>query len=184
MSESEIPEMMFKAITSIEDKRFFQHNGFDFGSVARVITAGAAGAKQGGSTFTMQLVKNAFFDDDVERERSLGKRTIRRKLRELVMLPMVENSYTKKQILTYYLNLIDFTPGAQGIKMAALDLFGIDNLHNLSLDQIALLSALPKGTSKYNPRMNPKDSKLRRDTILRVMEEQGLITQEDLNAYQ
>lgn len=172
----EIPRRMYQAFTAIEDKRFNEHNGFDFEAVKRLYYGGVQGSKQGGSTFTMQLVKNAFFDGDVELERTHGMRTLRRKLKEILMIPMVEKRYSKDEILAYYLNLIDLTPDAQGVKMAAIDLFGKEDLAQLTLSEIALLAALPKGISKYNPHRNPDEAKLRRDTVLKVMEEQGFIS--------
>lgn len=173
---TEIPRRMYQAFTAIEDKRFNEHNGFDFEAVKRLYYGGVQGSKQGGSTFTMQLVKNAFFDADVENERAHGMRTLRRKLKEILMIPMVEGRYSKDEILAYYLNLIDLTPDAQGVKMASIDLFGKEDLQTLELHEIALLAALPKGISKYNPHRNPEEAKLRRDTVLKVMEEQGYIT--------
>lgn len=172
----EIPRRMYQAFTAIEDKRFNDHNGFDFEAVKRLYYGGVQGSKQGGSTFTMQLVKNAFFNDDVEIERTHGMRTLRRKLKEILMIPMVEKRYSKDEILAYYLNLIDLTPDAQGVKMAAIDLFGKEDLATLTLSEIALLAALPKGISKYNPHRNPEEAKLRRDTVIKVMEEQGFIS--------
>jgi penicillin-binding protein 1A len=176
VSAAEIPRRMYHAFTAIEDKRFNEHNGFDFEAIKRLYYGGVQGSKQGGSTFTMQLVKNAFFDADVENERGYGKRTLRRKLKEILMIPMVEKRYSKDEILAYYLNLIDLTPDAQGIKMASIDLFGKPDLNQLTLPEVALLAALPKGISKYNPHRNPEEAKLRRDTVIKVMEEQGFIS--------
>lgn len=180
----EIPAQLFNAFMAIEDKRFRDHNGFDFEAVKRLYYGGVQGSKQGGSTFTMQLVKNAFFDDDVELERENGRRTLRRKLKEILMVPMVEKRYSKDEILAYYLNLIDLTPEAQGLVMASIDLFGKPKLKDLTLPEMALLAALPKGISKYNPRRFPDESKLRRDTVIRVMAEQGYISEAEKVAAQ
>lgn len=179
VTPNEIPRMVFNAFIAIEDKRFLDHNGFDFESIKRVISGGVAGSTQGGSTFTMQLIKNALFKDDVEKERTLGKRTLRRKIKEILMIPMVEKRYSKDEILTYYLNLIDMTPRAQGVHMAALDLFDKSKLSDLKLEEIALLAALPKGTTLYNPRRNPLNAKERRDLVLKVMADQALITEQE-----
>lgn len=176
VNADQIPPLMFNAFIAIEDKRFRQHNGFDFEALKRLYYSGVQGGKEGGSTFTMQLVKNAFFHEDVEFERGHGKRTIRRKLKEILMLPMVERKYSKDEILAYYLNLIDLTPTAQGVLMASMDLFGKSDLKQLTLSEIALLAAMPKGSSLYNPRRFPERSLERRNLVLQVMEEQGYIT--------
>lgn len=176
----QIPDQLLHAFVAIEDHRFFEHGGFDFEAIQRLI---AGGASQGGSTFTMQLIKNAFFKDRVEFERAQGARTLKRKIEEVLMIPLVENNYSKKQILTYYLNLIDLTPRAQGLLMAALDLFAKSNLFDLTLDEMALLAALPKGTTMYNPIRNPQNALRRRNDVLFRMEELGYISfQERANA--
>ncbi|MGZ5005904.1 MAG: transglycosylase domain-containing protein, partial [Chthoniobacterales bacterium] len=140
---------------------------------------GASGAKQGGSTFTMQLIKNAFFGDDVERERAAGKRTLRRKIKEMLMIPMVEGAYAKKEILTYYLNLINLTSNAQGVLMASMDMFKKENLNDLNLAEMALLAAQPKGTSAFSPWRHPEAAKARRDLVLDAMADQGYISASD-----
>ncbi len=171
---TDVPKMLMNAFISIEDKRFRQHNGFDFEALKRLSTVGAqGGSTQGGSTFTMQLIKNAWFTDDVERERTVKKRTIRRKIKEMLMIPIVERTYSKDEILTYYLNLISLTANAQGIKMAAMDLFNKENLNDLTLGEMATLAALPKGTTAYNPWRYPVAAKARRNLVLDAMFEQN-----------
>jgi penicillin-binding protein 1A len=176
VTPDQVPRMLMNAFVAIEDKRFRQHNGFDFEAVKRLIYGGTSGSAQGGSTFTMQLVKNAFFDEDVETERTLGKRTIRRKIKEILMLPQIEAAYNKNQILTYYLNLISLTANAQGVQMAAMDLFNKEELSQLTLAQMATLAALPKGTSMYNPWRYPERAKARRNLVLDAMAEQKYIS--------
>ncbi len=178
----QMPTQLMNAFISIEDKRFRQHNGFDFEAVRRLIYSGTSGSAQGGSTFTMQLLKNAFFGSDVEQERSLGKRTLRRKIKEILMIPLVEAAYSKDQILTYYLNLISLTANAQGVLMTALDLFNKDDLHALTLPEMALLAAMPKGTTIYNPRRFPKAATARRNLVLDAMADQGYISSNDRDA--
>lgn len=180
VTPAQVPTMLMNAFISIEDRRFRQHNGFDFEGIKRLYYGGVQGGTQGGSTFTMQLVKNAFFGSDVEKERAAGgKRTLRRKLKEILMIPSVEAAYRKEEILTYYLNLISLTANAQGILMASLDLFNKDDLNDLTLSEMALLAALPKGTSAYNPWRYPEAAKLRRDLVLTAMADQGYISNAD-----
>lgn len=173
VSPEEIPDRLLEAFVAIEDHRFFEHGGFDFEAIQRLI---AGGATQGGSTITIQLAKNAFLKDRVEFERAQGARTLKRKIEELLMIPIIEDRYSKKQILTYYLNLIDLTPRAQGLFMAASDLFGKSDLSELTLDEMALLAALPKGTTEYNPIRNPQKAIDRRNTVLLRMQQLGYIT--------
>jgi membrane carboxypeptidase/penicillin-binding protein len=175
----QVPPMLMNAFMAIEDKRFREHNGFDFEAVKRLVYGGTQGSTQGGSTFTMQLVKNAFFHDDVENERAAGKRTLRRKLKEILMLPQIEAAYSKEQILTYYLNLISLTSNAQGVMMAAMDLFNKDELSQLTLGEMATLAALPKGTSMYNPWRYPERATMRRNLVLDAMADQGYISAAD-----
>lgn len=175
VSSAEMPPMLMNAFMAIEDKRFLEHNGFDFEAFKAVILSGGGGGR-GGSTFTMQLIKNAFFGQDVELERAAGKRTLRRKIKELLMIPTVEHYYGKKEILTYYLNLISLTPTAQGVLMAAIDLFDKYKLSDLTIAQMAMLAAMPKGTTTYNPRRFPVAAKNRRDLVIHAMFEQGKIS--------
>jgi membrane carboxypeptidase/penicillin-binding protein len=187
IDEKNIPEMLGNAFVAVEDKRFWQHNGFDFSAMQRLIYGGASGIKEGGSTFTMQIIKNVFFDSDVQSERAAGgKRSIRRKIKELLAVPMVEKDHTrqeKKKLLAYYLNLINLTPNAQGVLMASIDLFGKNNLNDLTVAEMALLAAQPKGASQYNPRRFPEEAKARRNTVLKLMAEQGYITPEESERY-
>lgn len=172
----DIPDAVFNALVAIEDQRFFQHNGFDFQSLKRISASAGSGGTHGGSTITMQLIKNAFFKDRVEFERSVGAKTLRRKIAEILLIPMVESRYSKKEIATYYLNLIDLTPRTQGVLMASIDLFGKDNLNELTLDEIGMLAALPKKPTDYDPRRNPVLASQRRNIVLQAMFNQGYIT--------
>ena len=174
VSPSEMPDQLMNAFMSIEDQRFLQHNGLDFEALKGVFVNGA---DRGGSTFTMQLAKNAFFAQDIEHERSLGKRTLHRKLKELLTVPFIEKRYSKREILTYYLNLISLTPTAQGVLMAAIDLFDKHHLEDLTLAQMAQLAALPKATAKLNPRRFPEAAKNRRDLVIQTMYSQNKITE-------
>jgi len=171
------PPQLFNAFVAVEDKRFYEHKGFDFSSINRLIFLASSGQAQGGSTFTMQLVKNAFLLEENLNERSQGRRSLVRKIKELLLIPLIEQNYSKEEILAYYLNLIDLAKGAQGVKASSIDLFNKSNLKDLELHEMALLAALPKGTALYDPRRNPVRAKGRRDTVLNLMADQGYITQ-------
>jgi penicillin-binding protein 1A len=184
VAPEKMPPLLMHAFIAIEDQRFLQHNGFDFESARRLIADGGK-STQGGSTFTMQLIKNAFFGADVEKERAAGgkKRTLRRKIKEILMIPVIEppgeanaaRMERKRKILTYYLNLISMTANAQGVLMAALDLFGVDDLNKLTLAQIGILAALPKATTGLNPWRNPGAAKARRNVVLGNLLAQGYL---------
>lgn len=184
---NEIPPMLGNAFVAVEDKRFWEHNGFDFTSAQRLVNGGTTGVKQGGSTFTMQIIKNVFFDSDVQTERaSGGRRTLKRKIKELLAIPFLEKGHSrtqKEKILTYYLNLVSLTPNAQGVLMASIDLFGKNNLWELTIPEMALLAAMPKGASQYNPRRFPDEAKERRNVVLKLMAEQKYITEAEAQRY-
>ncbi|MEO0335005.1 MAG: transglycosylase domain-containing protein, partial [Pseudomonadota bacterium] len=186
----EIPDALKQAIVAVEDARFWNfqpessnhfqgHLGVDLKGLMRAATSTASGgAVQGASTITMQLVKNYILFEDVHREYRLGKRSIHRKLNEYILARRIEKLLTKDQILTLYLNAIDFGAGVQGVKMAAQAYFG-KPLASLELHEIALLASLPKGPSYYNPWRNESRAKGRRDYALLRMQNEGYIQASD-----
>ncbi|MCB0407841.1 MAG: transglycosylase domain-containing protein [Bdellovibrionales bacterium] len=190
LSEGEVPELMMKALVSIEDSRFWNfepegsedykgHRGFDFKGALRAGNSTASGGDvQGGSTITMQLVKNYVLYNDVFREHSLGKRSMYRKLREVILARNLEEVLSKRQILTLYLNTIDFGRQSQGLAMAAKAYFN-KNVGELELHEMTLLAALPKGPSYYNPDKNPEKLLQRRNYVLSRMASEGYITSQE-----
>jgi len=166
-----VPKYVRAAFVATEDRRFYEHNGLDwygvFRAVARNLSAG--GIRQGFSTITMQVAHNSFLAD-----RYHG-RSLRRKLVELRISRLLERELTKDQILEHYLNVIYLGNGVNGIEAASLDLFG-KNVNQLSLAEGALLAALPKAPSVYTPRKNPQRALQRRNLVLGLMADQGLIS--------
>jgi penicillin-binding protein 1A len=167
----EIAPIMRHAIVSVEDRRFFEHNGIDIRGVARALWADirSQAIVEGGSTITQQFVKNAYIRNE---------RTLARKVREAALAWQLEQRWTKERILTAYLNTIYFGNGAYGIQQAARTYFD-KNASDLELHEAALLAGLPADPSRYNPATNPRAATQRRRHVLSLMVEQGRITQAD-----
>ncbi|WP_152393773.1 penicillin-binding protein 1A [Paenibacillus guangzhouensis] len=170
----EIPEMVRNAFIATEDRRFNEHQGVDLWSIGRAAVKDviARSKVEGGSTITQQLAKNLFLSHD---------KTFFRKATEVSIALALENHKTKDEILEMYLNRIYFGKGAYGIKAASIRYFGKSNLKDLEVWEIATLAAMPKAPSSYNPLSNPEKSKERRGVVLKLMADQGYITQEQMN---
>ena len=158
-----------------EDKRFYDHHGVDwfrfFGALWANFRHG--GVAQGLSTITMQLARNLFPEDISGQDR-----TIRRKLREVQVAYDIERNFPKDKILEFYLNQIDLGNRAYGVESASQRYFG-KSVRDLNVAEAATLAALPKAPSRYNPRKNPDLAVYRRNIILTLMEEAGLLSKPD-----
>jgi penicillin-binding protein 1B len=165
------PELLLKALFSVEDRDFYQHFGVSPRGILRAILANirAGGIVQGGSTLTQQLVKNFFLSSE---------RTLLRKLNELVMALILEARYSKDEILEAYLNEIylgqDGARAIHGFGLASQYYFS-RSLEELELHHIALLVSLVRGPSYYDPFKWPDKARKRRDLVLTEMVEQGQI---------
>ena len=158
VSLAQIPRSVQDAIVSIEDSRFYEHDGVDPRSVLRAAGANveAGGVAEGGSTITQQYVKNALLTPE---------RTIQRKLEEASLAVSIERAYSKEVILEQYLNTIYFGDGAYGIEAAARNFFGVPAT-GLTLAQSALLAGLVRAPGAYDPRTNPDAAVERRNLVL------------------
>src|SRR4051794_29975291 len=168
---SSLPSLVPQAFLAVEDQRFYEHRGVDWKRVGGAVLANlrAGGFAQGFSTISMQLARNVF------PERIPGEeQTTRRKLLEIRVAQEIEGRYSKEEILELYLNHIYFGNRARGIAAAARQYFGVP-AKDLSLPQAALLAALPKAPSHYDPRRHPEKALERRNLVLSLMEEQGRI---------
>ena len=168
---SELPKYVSQAFVAVEDKRFYEHGGIDYRRVVGSLVANvkAGSVAQGFSTITMQLARNVWPD------RLPGaQRTLRRKILEIRVALEIERKFTKDEILELYLNNIYFGGGAYGIEAAARSYFGHSARH-LSVDQAAVLAALPKSPRTYDPRRHPEQSATRRNLVLDMMAAQGRI---------
>lgn len=165
----DIPAYFVTAMVSIEDKRYYQHEGIDFMALLRsakaIVESGSL--SQGGSTITMQLARNVYLDT--------GKRW-ERKIKEMFIAAELEKLYSKNKIMEYYLNNIYFANGYYGIQAASTGYFSAD-LNDLSLSQVAFLCAIPNSPSYYDPFVNFDNTIKRRDRILKNMYEDGKIDQ-------
>lgn len=168
----DIPLDVCGAIVSIEDKKFYQHNGIDFKAILRAVKAMIENGEvtQGGSTITQQLARNIFLTQD---------RVWQRKIEEMFIAVELEKKYSKTKILEFYLNNIYFGNGYYGIQAASIGYFNVD-VSKLDLSQIAFLCAIPNNPTLYDPLSNMENTIGRRNRILDNMYEDGKITQ---NAY-
>lgn len=171
----EMPIAAVSAIVSIEDKKFFRHDGVDYKALVRAVKALIENGEvtQGGSTITMQLARNVFISQE---------KTWQRKVEEIFIAWDLEEKYTKEQILEFYLNNIYFGNGYYGLQSASRGYFNRD-LSELDLSQIAFLCAIPNNPTLYDPLTNMDNTVSRRDRILSNMLEDGKISEKDyLNA--
>ena len=169
---SAVPVHVRRAFIATEDRRFYQHHGLDWRGVTRAVVRNTSALRfrEGFSTITMQVARNAFLTSRMTGSRSLG-----RKFLELRLARLLERSLTKDQILELYLNVIYLGNGVYGVEGAARDLFG-KRVRDLSVAEGAMLAALPKGPSVYTPRRNPSRALARRNLVLALMREEGYLT--------
>ncbi|MFP5354698.1 MAG: transglycosylase domain-containing protein, partial [Gemmatimonadota bacterium] len=164
-----VPQHVREAFIATEDRRFYSHDGIDWRGFARAVWRNATSleVREGFSTITMQVARNAFMAEREALDRSLG-----RKLLELRLARLMERHLTKDQILERYLNVIYLGNGVYGVEGASRDLFG-KAIDDVTIAEGAMLAALPKGPSVYTPRRNPARARARRDLVLGLMREAG-----------
>ncbi|MCF6138953.1 transglycosylase domain-containing protein [Pseudalkalibacillus berkeleyi] len=155
------------ATIAVEDRRFYNHHGFDYKRIAGALLADIkAGAKvQGASTITQQYSRNLFLDPD---------KTWSRKLKEAVYAARIEANYTKEDILQGYLNTIYYGHGNYGVEAASQYYFG-KTAKDLSLSESSLLAGIPKGPTYYSPIRNLDNAKDRQQIVLDAMVANGVI---------
>jgi penicillin-binding protein 1A len=174
VSLDSLPDHVAAAFVAVEDKRFFRHNGIDFRRVGGALVADIRARRfvEGFSTITMQLARNVWPD------RLPGQqRTITRKVLEIRVAHDIERRYSKDEILELYLNHIYFGGGAYGIEAASRNFFG-KSATRLTVGESALLASLPKSPTLYNPRRFAERARGRRNLVLALMAQQGVITEE------
>jgi len=154
------------ALIATEDHRFFQHHGIDLRRTAAAALSTLSGQRQGGSTITQQLARN-LYPDEIGRAASLH-----RKAKEAVTALKIEAVYTKNEILETYLNTVPFLYNAFGIEMAARTYFD-KSARQLDVLEAATLIGMLKGTSYYNPVLNPERAVERRNLVLAQMARHG-----------
>lgn len=175
----EISPILIKTLIATEDERFYEHFGVDLKGVFAAVKDMTQGRARGASTITQQLVKNMFKVRSQYSRGLLGQipglRLLIAKSKEWISAVKIEMFYDKNEILTMYLNTVDFGSNAYGIKTACKTYFKTSP-KNLTIEQSATLVGLLKATTTYNPRVNPKNSLKRRNVVLENLRNQHIIT--------
>lgn len=174
ISIDEVPEVFIQALTSGEDQRFFSHNGVDYAGIIRAAWLNyTGGMRQGASTITQQLARNAY---NLQTEADLrGESEEERKIVEIFLAQRIERHFTKREILEFYLNRIYFGSGFYGIRSASLGYFGKEPA-DLTLEESASLVTLIKNPTGRSPLNNREANLNGRNYVLRRMQEDGHIT--------
>ena len=167
---ADIPKNMQNALIAIEDHKFYEHDGISPEGILRAILANIKEGEieQGGSTLTQQFVKNTFLTHE---------QTMERKIEEAILSVVLEDKYSKDEILEMYLNTTYFGAGATGIHQASKVYFG-KHVSRLSLEEAAVLAALPYAPSALNPLEHPIECKQRQMLVLNAMAKHGFISQD------
>jgi penicillin-binding protein 1A len=171
---NEISPNVINALIATEDIRYRSHSGIDFKRTFTIFFYAMMGKKQGGSTITQQLALNLFSEEG--RQKNALKRIIQ-KFQEWVIAVKLERNYTKEEIITMYLNTVDFGNQAYGIKSAARVYFNTTP-DKLTVPEAAVLVGILRGITRYSPTKNPDRSLARRNTILGLMVKGEFLTQE------
>ena len=174
-----IPNKVVDSFLSAEDKNFFNHPGVDAKGILRAIIKNIKNVTQnkrleGASTITQQVAKNFLLTNEV---------SMKRKIKEAILAFRIERAYSKERILELYLNQIYLGQGTYGIAAASLEYFD-KSIKELSFPDAALLAALPKAPSKYNPYKYPDVAKFRRNLVLKNLKENDFISKRQLNKFQ
>jgi 1A family penicillin-binding protein len=168
---ADISSYLQKAVVSVEDERFYEHNGFDAIGIVRAAVANAAahGVAEGASTITQQIVRNTVLSDE------RLEISYKRKVREAYLAYELEKTMSKDEILSMYLNTVYFGEGAYGAESAALTYFN-KHANELTIAEAALLAGLPQRPGKLSPYENLEGAIGRRQWVLQKMRENGYIT--------
>ena len=178
VTPQEVPSLLPAALKAVEDRKFDSHHGVDPVGMLRALWVNlrARQIEQGGSTLTQQLVRSYFLN---------SRQTLSRKLREAIMAMALDAHFTKADLMNAYINEIflvqDGDRAIHGFGLASQFYFG-KPLAELDLSEVALLVAVVRGPSYYDPRRHPERVRLRRDLVLKVMVEQGIVTAGEASA--
>ncbi len=172
----DIPDHVIQSTIAIEDRNFYRHRGFSVWAILRTMATNfLRGERAGGSTLTQQFVKNAILGPE---------KRYSRKIKELVLAQRIEKRFSKDEIIQMYLNEIPYGSNAYGVAAASQKYFN-KNVSEINLAEAALLAALPQAPSLYSPYGPNKELLLgRKNYILRIMHEQGYISEQEKNAAQ
>ena len=170
---SELPQMYVNAVISVEDKRFYKHNGIDIIAIGRaaINDIKAMDYVEGGSTITQQLAKNMYFTQEKKMER---------KIAEVFMAWQIEHQYTKEEIFELYVNNIFFGDGYYTVKEACRGYFHKE-LDEMTDYECILLAGIPNAPSVYAPTKNPDLGRQRQKQVMEKMIENEYLTQDEAN---
>jgi penicillin-binding protein 1A len=173
-----ISDKIINSFLSAEDKNFFNHPGIDAKGILRAVIKNIKNISQnkrleGASTITQQVAKNLLLTNEV---------SMKRKIKEAILAFRIERAYTKERILELYLNQIYLGQGTYGVAAASLEYFD-KPIKELTYSDAALLAALPKAPSKYNPYKYPKVAEFRRNLVLKNLEENNFISKKQLKEF-
>jgi penicillin-binding protein 1B len=175
VTPQEVPLLLPQALTTVEDRKFYSHHGVDPTAIMRALwqNVRAGQIEQGGSTLTQQLVKSYFLDP---------RRTMGRKIREAIMAVSLDTHFSKADLMNAYINEIflgqDGDRAIHGFGLASQFYFG-KPLSELDLSEVALLVAVVRGPTYYDPRRHAERVHQRRDLVLKLMAERGIVKKED-----
>lgn len=166
----EIPNKLKEMVIAVEDKRYMEHNGVDLKAIGKALVELVRNEDivRGGSTISQQLARNVFLNFD---------QTFDRKLCEMFISIELEKRYSKVEILEFYLNNICYGGNVYGIAAAA-DKYFSKSVSELSLNEMAYLVGIPQAPSRYNPLLGVEAGMERRNTVLKVLEREGVLTSE------
>jgi len=173
-----IPNKVIHSFLSAEDKNFFSHPGIDAKSITRAIVKNIKNIfsekrLEGASTITQQVAKNFLLTNEV---------SIKRKIKEAILAFRIERAYSKERIMELYLNQIYLGEGTYGVAAASLEYFD-KAVNELNYEEVALLAALPKAPSKYNPYKSEAKAKIRRDIVLKNLYENSYINKKEYSKF-
>ena len=173
-----VPKRVINAFLSAEDKNFFDHPGIDPRGIIRAVINNFENIisnkrLEGASTITQQVAKNFLLTNEV---------SIKRKIKEAILAFRIEKAYSKEKILELYLNQLYLGEGTYGVAAASLEYFD-KSVKELSYSESALLAALPKAPSRYNPFKFYEEAKLRRNLVLQNLNENNFINKDELKKY-
>ncbi len=172
---NDMPQILIDAIVATEDSTFFQHNGFNAArflkaSFSQVLGGGGGGA----STLTMQVSKNAYTSNVAN-----GFEGIKRKFTDIYLATeKIEKTYTKEEIMEFYVNSYYMGGGAYGVEQACQNYFN-KSVNNINLAEAAMIAGIYQAPGKYDPTINPENTEARRKTVLNLMLRHGYITKEE-----
>ena len=168
VSIDEMPQDLINAFVSIEDKKFFEHNGLNYKRIAKAMFNNLKSFSfvEGASTISQQLIKNTHLSNE---------KTIKRKIKEMLLTKKLEKEFTKKDILETYLNIIYFGENSYGVERASNTYFN-KSVNELSLSECATLAGIIKSPLKYSPVYNYENCVNRRNLVLKEMLKDNKIT--------